>query len=290
MKLILEIILLLLSSLGLFSQGFPLSEISMNNGDRFDYIMKYNIITSIESDTINHIVPINYTLNLPYKVNLIDDEYQLKLIKDGFNIQLQQDNYEDVTINTKTLEEENKSFDSEMFLDKKGKILEYNTYSNDSEISNILKIINTYSIGIFLEFPHNNKKTWEVSKPITIENNGNEITYSSTFSFDYEGNYDTKEGSFYKVNYNVSNFKMDVGNEYQELLYKLMETAFDINGYYLIDKNTGMTYQNFSRGSMRTIMDIAEFKSILDGSQYKSADLLIFQINFEGNSYLRKRK
>ncbi|MDC1068878.1 hypothetical protein OAQ99_06945 [Candidatus Kapabacteria bacterium] len=287
-KYLLYIIILFSISLEIFSQGFPLNELFFEPGFKFDYLTKYNILTKVKSDTNNTEYPVKYSLNLPYIVNQnIDSEYELKLEPKNIRLEVNTVDNDPIIINYKDLKTDNR-LESTINIDKKGRVLEYITNSENDLFNDVIKILNTYSTGMFLEFPINNDSIWTVEKPIIIESNGLEMVYNSTYKYSFVGNHKINDKSYFKVDFELTHFKLDITKEESALINRLMETNFDFNGYYLIDKNTGLTNKIFSEGSIRTIFDLGEFKALVSGDKYYSnSNLMMMNIMFEGESFIR---
>lgn len=285
-----------LASLEIFSQGFPLNKLELTDGSRFDYVMNYDVVTKISSDTIDNQYSIKYILDLPYSVRkTIPGEYQLNLISKDFNMKLQTQKRDDIVLNYQNIsdstgiDDPSKIFSSQINISDRGEIFEHITNSEYEPINEILNFIGSYSTGIFLEFPKDsNAKQWIIIKPILMENNGVNLKFSSTYTYTYQGVHEKQSTKYYKIDYELSNFRLDLTNELMAVYNRLMQINFDLNGYYLIDRKTGKTFQNYSEGSIRTIMDLGEFEALMTKEkQFKRSNLLMFQIAFKGNSYIR---
>jgi hypothetical protein len=276
-------------SLEVYSQGFPLDRITIEDGIQYDYIMNYDIDTKMRSDTINSRVRVDYYLKLPYQIKqTLQDEYQLTLQPEGFYLEAKANKMSPVKITYDSLKKEKSEFYSQINISDQGEVLEYISNSENNSLNDVLKIINTYSTGIFLEFPIQDTIKWEVEKPIIIDNNGADLIYNSTYNYHLIGE-ETQDGEdFYRVNFELIKFNVDISDEMSALMNRLMENNLDLKGYYLIDKATGITHQLYTEGSIRTIFDISEFKALMSGdNSYRGGNIMQMQINFKGNSYLR---
>lgn len=289
------IILVCIGSLEIFSQGFPLNRLELIENSSFDYIMNYDIVTKVRSDTVNQEIPVSYLLTLPYSVSQnINSEYQLNLKSKNFNLKIESPNTEDLILNYDKIKDEtkikdpSKIFSSQINIDTLGRLLEHSSYSEYPELNEIIKIVNTYSTGIFLEMPEGNPESWQITKPIEFENNGINLKYITSYDYQFSGVFEVQREKYYRVDYKVIDFKVDTSNEIAALYNRLMESFFDLEGYYLIDMETGKTFQNYSKGSIRTMMDLGEFEALVNPEKsYTKSNLLLIQIYFEGNSFLR---
>jgi hypothetical protein len=271
-----------------YSDGYPIKEIKLNDGQQLNYELDYKATMNMVIDTTEMKMPMSMKMNYPLKVVSIDDtSFTLKSSFKDFagtmkmqNSMMGEEMVFDIQELFKKIEitKDLKNSDALMKVSKKGVILESELIDMKNQMVNqMMNQFKSNSGAFFVPIPENsNSDKWTHTISNTTNAKGMKLGMKMTYNFHYLGSENFNGKSYYKVNFNISDIKLNSGNP--------MASVFDIKfkselkGYYLVEKESGATKKNFVDGKIDMVMDMSKMSEQISNDSSLNGKMTISSI------------
>lgn len=300
-----RIFFLTLFIFNILADEYPIKEIKLNVGQKLNYDIDYSMDINMNFDTISIKMPSSINMLMPLEVvSKNDSNYIIKLNLNDIKGQMDSQepmtgqsismNFQDI-LNlsqssnsiTQALSKQN---DFIYHLDKKGIFTQQSTTSLNPAFSRIFDSFSMYSGGYFVIIPDNQgDRTWTKKFKNSTNMNGMNINFTTLNKYEYVGVEEFNGAEYLKVNFSIDDISMDMNNP----MIKMMNVSMDseITGYYLVQKETGITQYQFTNGKVIMRMDMNNlsnsFSNQKSGSEYDPSKVMNTIMNIQSTMILK---